>query len=171
MVPPAFLLLLLPFVSPFTIVSSPSIVLGTSLNMATTTTTTTTTTTAEAAIRQLLSTYETSLNTSNATLAASCYTANGVFMPTTLPTAVGTQDLQASYAAIFENIQLNVKFTIDELVVTSNDSAYALTQSAGHVTVKATGDQPAEANREVFIFAKNDQKEWKIARYMFNKSS
>ncbi len=72
------------------------------------------TATDEKAIRQLLTTYESSLNTSNAALAASCYTAEGVFMPTTLPTATGTEGLKASYTAIFGNIQLAVKFTFDE---------------------------------------------------------
>lgn len=43
------------------------------------------------AIHGLLATYERSLNTSNADLAASCYTADGIFMPTTLPTAVGKE--------------------------------------------------------------------------------
>jgi len=137
---------------------------------ATTTTLSMSTATDEKTIRQLLSSYESSLNTSNADLAASCYTNDGLFMPTTLPTATGTEALKDSYMAIFGNIQLAVKFTVDELVITSDTSAYALTQSAGQVTVKATGDQAAEANREIFIFAKVDG-DWKIARYMFNKSS
>ena len=132
-----------------------------------------------ASIRQLLQTYERSLNTSNADLAASCYTSDGVFMPTTLPTATGTQALAESYGNIFGNIQLDVAFTVNELVVTSdNSTAFALTQSAGHVTIKATGEKVEEANREMFIFAKVDgsgssggDKEWKISRYMFNKSS
>lgn len=54
---------------------------------------------------------------SDADLAASCYARDGVFMPTTLPTATGTQGLKDSYANIFDNIQLDVKFTIDELEV------------------------------------------------------
>lgn len=88
-----------------------------------------------------------------------------------MPTATGTTDIQTSYAGIFENIQLDVKFSIEELVVSSS-FAYALTQSAGKVTIKAASeDGPIdEANREIFIFAK-EQSEWKIARYMFNKSS
>jgi hypothetical protein len=43
-------------------------------------------------IRALLTTYERALNTSDAALAASCYTSDGVFMPTTLPTAAGGSD-------------------------------------------------------------------------------
>ena len=40
-------------------------------------------------IRDLLATYERSLNTSDADLAAFCYAAESVFLPTTLPTVTG----------------------------------------------------------------------------------
>jgi uncharacterized protein (TIGR02246 family) len=118
-------------------------------------------------IRSLLATYERSLNTSDAALAASCYTPDGIFMPTTLPTAQGA-DMEGAYRQIFEAIRLDVSFTIDELVITSDHSAYALTRSNGTQTVLATGDQAAESNREIFLFRHTDAG-WQIARYMFNK--
>lgn len=120
-------------------------------------------------IRALLSTYERALNTSDAALAASCYTADGVFMPTTLPTAAGDQ-MQTAYGHVFAAIRLHVTFTVDELVVTSDESAYALTRSAGEQTVLANGSTSAEANREIFIFHRGAEG-WKIARYMFNKAA
>lgn len=118
-------------------------------------------------IRSLFATYEQSLNTSDAALAASCYTPDGIFMPTTLPTANGA-DMQGAYRQIFDAIRLDVTFTIDELEVASDEVAYALTRSNGTQTVLATGDQTAESNREVFLFRHTDAG-WKIARYMFNK--
>ncbi len=118
-------------------------------------------------IRSLLATYEESLNTSDATLAASCYTADGIFMPTTLPTAEGAH-MDDAYGQIFDAIRLDVTFTIDELEVTSDTTAYALTRSNGTQTVLATGDQASESNREIFLFRQTDTG-WKIARYMFNK--
>lgn len=118
-------------------------------------------------IRSLLATYERALSTSDAALAASCYTPDGIFMPTTVPTAQGA-DMEGAYRQIFEAIRLDVSFTIDELVITSDRSAYALTRSNGTQTVLATGDQTAESNREVFLFRHTDAG-WKIARYMFNK--
>ena len=60
--------------------------------------------------------------------------------------------------------------TVDELVVTSDSSAYALTRSEGTQTVLATDTTSAEANREMFQFAR-ESGEWKISRYMFNKAS
>ncbi len=119
-------------------------------------------------IRDLLATYERSLNTSDADLAASCYAADGVFMPTTLPTVTGA-DMADGYRRIFDAIRLDVTFTIDELVVTSPASAYALTRSSGTQTVLATGDESAESNREIFLFQRTNTDGWKISRYMFNK--
>jgi hypothetical protein len=60
----------------------------------------------DAQIRSLLAVYETSLNASDAELAASCYTSDGVFMPTTLPTA-GGDGLREAYVAIFNEIRLD----------------------------------------------------------------
>jgi uncharacterized protein (TIGR02246 family) len=121
------------------------------------------------ALRGLLATYERSLNTSDPDLAASCYTADGIFMPTTLPTAAGTQ-LRAVYANIFAAIRLKVTFTVDELAIAGDDIAYALTRSNGEMTVLATGTTSPEANREMFIF-RRESGAWKVARYMFNKAA
>jgi len=122
----------------------------------------------ETQIRDLLDIYERSLNTSDVELATSCYTADGVFMPTTLPTVTGAE-MAKGYAQIFDTIHLNVAFTIDELAVTSADTAYALTRSKGTVKVLASNDEAAETNRELFLFERTDADGWKIARYMFNK--
>jgi ketosteroid isomerase-like protein len=118
-------------------------------------------------IRDLLTTYERSLNTSDAALATACFTSDGVFMPTTLPTAVG-DGLYNAYAGTFAAIKLSVTFTIDELVIATDELAYALTRSKGTQTVLRTGDQSDESNREVFIFAR-EKGAWKISRYLFNK--
>ena len=125
-------------------------------------------TTDEIQIRDLLATYERSLNSSDAELAAACYAPGGIFMPTTLPTVVG-DDMAGGYRRIFDAIRLEVTFTIDELAITSDDSAYALTRSRGTQTVRSTGDQSAESNREIFLFRRTDPDGWKISRYMFNK--
>jgi ketosteroid isomerase-like protein len=86
-------------------------------------------------IRGLLETYERSLNTSDAALAAACYMSDGVFMPTTLPTTTGPA-MHEAYVRIFDAIQLSVTFTIDELVVASDQVAYALTRSNGTQTTR-----------------------------------
>jgi uncharacterized protein (TIGR02246 family) len=122
----------------------------------------------EAEIRDLLRTYERSLNTSDADLAASCYADDGVFMPTQAPT-IRAEALHAAYAQIFTTIRLRVEFTVEELVIASRTIAYALTQSRGTQTVLASGVTTPEANREMFVFL-NEAGAWRISRYMFNKA-
>ena len=124
--------------------------------------------TATDAITALLQRYETALNTSDAALAASCYTSDGIFMPTTLPTAEGAA-MRDAYVTTFAAIRLRVTFAVDELVIASPDVAFGRTRSTGTQTIVASGATAAESNRELFIF-RVEHGAWKIARYMFNKS-
>lgn len=124
--------------------------------------------TEKSAIENVLLTYGDALNTSDVNKVLQVYTNDGVFMPTTFPTAKGTEQLKESYTNIFKTIQLNVKFTIDEIVV-SGDVAFAQTSSKGTTLIHANGQTVPEENRE-FFFLKNENGEWKISRYMFNKA-
>lgn len=119
-------------------------------------------------IKNLLNKYQTSLNTSDANLAQSLYTKDGVFMPTEAPSAIGSNAILQSYQYVFSQIQLNIAFEIEEIQV-EGDMAFAVTSSKGTTLIHATGDTVPEANRELFVFEKING-EWKIARYMFNKT-
>jgi uncharacterized protein (TIGR02246 family) len=119
-------------------------------------------------IETLLTAYEKSLNTSDANLAQSLYTKDGIFMPTEAPSGIGPEGILKSYEYVFSQIQLNINFFVEEIQVDEN-MAFAVTSSKGTTFIRATGDTIPEANRELFVFEKvND--EWKIARYMFNKT-
>ncbi len=131
-------------------------------------TNTTIATTDAQAIEALLSTYERSLNSADAELAASLYAPDGVFMPLFLPTATG-DGIVGSYRQIFEAIKLDIAFETDDLSV-DGDVAHVVTRSQGYVTVRADGATAPESNRELFVFTRREG-EWKIARYMFNKTS
>lgn len=120
-------------------------------------------------IEALLGEYKNSLNTSDAKLAQSLYTKDGIFMPTEAPSAIGSENILKSYEYIFSQIQLNIEFFIEEIEV-ENDFAFATTSSEGTTLIHATGNTVPEANRELFVFEKVDD-DWKIARYMFNKTS
>ena len=63
-------------------------------------------------IEELLRTYQTSLNTSDANLAQSLYTKDGVFMPTEAPSGIGSEGILKSYEFIFSQIQLNVELLL-----------------------------------------------------------
>lgn len=119
-------------------------------------------------IEVLLDEYQKSLNTSDAKLAQSLYTKDGIFMPTEAPSGIGSEGILKSYEFVFSQIQLNIEFFIEEIEV-EGSMAFAVTSSKGTVKILANGIEAPEANRELFVFEKVDG-EWKIARYMFNKT-
>jgi len=119
-------------------------------------------------IEELLNVYKKSLNTSDAQLAQSLYTKDGIFMPTEAPSGIGSEGILKSYEYVFSQIKLNIDFFIEEIEVEGN-MAFAVTSSKGTVKILANGMEVPEANRELFVFEKVDE-DWKIARYMFNKT-
>jgi len=118
-------------------------------------------------IEKLLKAYKEVLNTSDANGAISLYTKDGVFMPSNAPSAIGSENIRGAYEFVFSQIQLNIEFYIEEIVVDHN-FAYALTTSKGTTLIRATNETVPEENRELFVFEKENG-DWKIARYMFNK--
>jgi uncharacterized protein (TIGR02246 family) len=119
-------------------------------------------------IEELLYEYQKALNTSDAKLAQSLYTKDGIFMPTEAPSGIGSENILKSYEYVFSQIELNIEFFIEEIQV-EGDMAFAVTSSKGTVKILVNGVVAPEANRELFVFEKVDGK-WKIARYMFNKT-
>lgn len=124
--------------------------------------------TAKSAIEKLLFTYRDALNASDVNKVLPLYTKDGVFMPTNAPTATGQEQLKGSYEFVFKSIQLHIEFFIEEIAV-SGEYAYAVTNSKGTTFIHANGQTVPEENRELFVLAKEDG-QWKIARYMFNKT-
>ncbi|MEY8761812.1 YybH family protein [Chryseobacterium tongliaoense] len=122
----------------------------------------------KSAIEKLLFSYQDALNASDVNKVLPLYTQDGIFMPQGGPSAIGQEQLKGSYEFVFKNLQLNIKFHIDEIVIVNNDYAFARTISRGTQLVHATGITGAEENRELFILQKENA-QWKIARYIFNK--
>ncbi len=123
----------------------------------------------QAQIAALFDRYETALNTSDVDAILELYAPDGVFMPPSAPTAEGAAQVRAAYEFVFSTIQLAIRFSIDEVEV-HGDLAFARTGSKGTVRILADGTSGPEENRELFILEKH-RGEWKIARYMFNKTS
>lgn len=119
------------------------------------------------AIEKLLFSYRDALNASDVTKVLALYTNDGVFMPSNAPSAVGQDQVKASYEFVFSQIQLNIEFFIDEIVV-NGDYAFARTISRGTTLIHANGETVTEENRELFVLQKTNG-QWKMARYMFNK--
>lgn len=125
---------------------------------------------AAAAITDTLRRYEVALNASDTGAVVKLYAEDGVFMPQHFPSAVGAAQVQGAYDGVFGTIRLSVAFDIVELVPVAEDWAFARTNSAGTVTVLATGKSGPEANQELFVMQRV-QGAWRIARYAFSTTN
>ncbi len=123
--------------------------------------------TEKTAIEKLLFSYRDALNVSDVNKVLPLYTNDGVFMPSNAPSAIGQEQVKAAYEFVFSQIQLNIEFYIDEIVI-NGDYAFARTTSKGTTLIHANKQTVAEENRELFVLQKTNG-QWKIARYMFNK--
>ena len=124
----------------------------------------------KAQIEAVLKSYEHVLNASDVDGVVRLYTEDGVFMAQHNPSAVGIQQVEAAYTAVFQAIDLNVEFDIVEVEVIADDWAFARTNSSGTTSINATGDEVAEGNQELFVLQKIGG-DWKIARYAFSTTN
>ena len=124
----------------------------------------------ERAIADVLSAYERALNGSDVEAVMTLYAPDGVFMPQNSPSSVGAEAVRTAYEAVFGAITLRVKFAVVEVKQVAPEWAIARTNSAGEVTVHATGASGPEANQELFVFQRIDGS-WKIARYCFSTTN
>jgi uncharacterized protein (TIGR02246 family) len=123
------------------------------------------------AVTALLAKYNEALNASSTEAVMPLYAEDGVFMPPYSQSAVGSAAVRRAYDAVFKAITLNVKFTVAEIVELGPGWAFARTNSAGTTTDHATRRKSAEGNQELFIFGKDQDGAWKIARYSFSPTN
>ena len=64
-------------------------------------------TTEKTAIEKVLFSYRDALNASDVNKVLPLYTNDGVFMPSNAPSAIGQEQVKASYEFVFKTIQLN----------------------------------------------------------------
>jgi uncharacterized protein (TIGR02246 family) len=125
----------------------------------------------EKAVADVLSAYNEALNASNADAVIRLYAQDGVFMPPYSPSAIGWAEVRKAYEAVFAAIQLTVRFNVAEIVEMSPDWVFARTNSEGTTLTHATGKTSKEANQELFIFRKEEDGKFKIARYGFSTTN
>ncbi len=124
----------------------------------------------EQAVAIALATYQDALNASSTEAVMPLYAPDGIFMSQNSPSSIGTAAVRAAYDAVFSAITLSVKFEVAEVKQLAPEWVMARTNSAGTVTVHATGERSAEANQELFLFQKLEGA-WKIARYCFSTTN
>jgi uncharacterized protein (TIGR02246 family) len=125
----------------------------------------------ERAVAEALAAYNDALNSSDTSAVMPLYLEDGVFMPPYSSSAVGTEQLRKAYDSVFAAIKLTVKFNIVEIIEMSPEWVFARTNSAGTTLNHATGKASAEANQELFIFRKDGDGKFKIARYSFSTTN
>ena len=125
----------------------------------------------EQAVAEVLSAYNQALNSSDTNAVMPLYAQDGVFMPPYNPSAVGLAEVRKAYDAVFAAIQLTVKFNTAEIVEMSSDWVFARTNSAGTTLNLINGAISKEANQELFIFHKEKDGKFKIARYSFSTTN
>ena len=122
------------------------------------------------AIKATLNAYRDALVSSDVAAVLKLYAKDGVTMAQGFPTQVGHEAVEGWYTKCFELITLNVKFDIKEVVVASDEYAFARTASTGTQKQNKSGATSNEGNQELFVMQKVDG-EWKIARYCFSTTN
>jgi uncharacterized protein (TIGR02246 family) len=125
----------------------------------------------EQAVAEVLSAYNQALNSSDTNAVMPLYAQDGVFMSPYSPSAVGLAEVRKAYDAVFAAIQLTVKFNIAEIVEMSSDWVFARTNSVGTTLNHINGAISKEGNQELFIFRKEKDGKFKIARYSFSTTN
>jgi ketosteroid isomerase-like protein len=85
---------------------------------------------------------------------------------------VGSTAVRTAYDDVFKSIKLNIHFELDEVQALSERWAFARTQS--HGTVKVLGKnvpESTEANQELFLLHKEQDGQWRFARYIFSSTN
>jgi uncharacterized protein (TIGR02246 family) len=125
----------------------------------------------EKAVVSALEAYSAALNASDTSAVMPLYAEDGVFMPPYSPSAVGRDAVRKAYDAVFAKIKLSVKFTVAEMVEMCPDWVFARTNSAGSTLTLATGTKSPEANQELFVFHRESDGRFRIARYSFSSTN
>jgi len=117
------------------------------------------------AIAALLTSYQDALNASSIDKVVALYAPSGVFMPQHFSASIGPEAISRVYHGIFSSMTLQVRFSIEEIVPTNANWAFARTTSDGTI-IKKSGVASAEANHELYVLQKIGGF-WKIARFCF----
>ncbi len=117
-------------------------------------------------IRNLMQTYQRSLNEADLDLVRAVYADDAMFIGQPLPTATGIEEIAAAYAGTFSKFDYDLQFDILEIEL-SGDLGFVRTRSHGTIAPKGQNPEGSEGNREIFV-VKKIAGEWKFYRYMFN---
>lgn len=113
-----------------------------------------------------LSVYAAALHARDLDAVAECFTSGAVVQAPQVPTAsgIGVREL---YGQIFSAIDLDISFTLEDVIPIGSDRAVVFSESTGTQAMVDGGGVSPEGNREAFVFDRLDDA-WKISSYLFN---
>ena len=112
-----------------------------------------------------ISSYEKALNESSVDGIASLFSEDGVLILQGAPTFVGKDEVKEFYAGLFQNLKFDLRFKIDEIVEMSDEWAFVRTTTSGTLDIIANHSSIPSSGHELFIFKKQNDGTWAIARY------
>ena len=119
----------------------------------------------ESRIRSTINLYEKALNNSSVEGISQIFTGDGIVILQGSPTMIGADAIQQFYIKLFEALDFDLQFNIDEVVQMSSDWAFVRTSTTGTNMVLANNSSRAGSGHEIFILKKQKDGNWKIARY------
>ncbi len=121
-------------------------------------------------IVKVVETYQRALNGNDVEGVLKVYADDGVFMPEFSPASVGLAEVREAYERVFKAIDLNVGLHIVEVTVLSDDWALVRSTSDGKIKINASGAQVTNDSKELFVLQRQDDGEWRFARYAFSSN-
>ncbi|WP_224994740.1 DUF4440 domain-containing protein [Cesiribacter sp. SM1] len=119
-------------------------------------------------IRTLItSAYANAISSSDAQAVSSIFIADGVLMAPDAPTMVGNTAIKSTYESVFDAVELDLAFTIDEIAV-DGEYGYVRSHSEGTTLIRSNGQTVPASYREIFI-VKKVEGNWRIAWYLYNQ--
>ena len=76
-----------------------------------------------------------------------------------------------TYETALNASDIDTELQIEEIEQVATNWAFVRTSSVGFVTVHANDERVPDANHELFVFQKDDDDRWKIARYCFSTTN
>ncbi len=123
----------------------------------------------DAKIRELIFTYQNTLNNEEIEKIPTLYSEQAIFMPPDVPAIKGVEEIGLTYEYLFSQFDFELEFDIKEVIISEN-FAYVLSNSEGTITLESDKTEERSKNQEIFILIKEGD-DWKISRYMFNSLS
>lgn len=119
-------------------------------------------------IRTLItSTYADAVASSDAQAVSNVFIGDGVLMAPDAPTMVGNASILSTYEGVFDAIELDLVFSIDEIAI-DGEYGYVRSHSKGSTLIQSNGQTVPANYREIFI-VKKVEGVWKIAWYLYNQ--